>query len=225
MSQALSCFIENCEFCSTINPEICLNCNPNYVRDPYEGCRLSADLSPSPWRIENCISSENSLCLECLEGYFLSSNHCEPICESENCKCFSPEICLHTIRSLNCDDENCISCNEGTGKCSKCNDGYGVSYTYTCEICYKENCKSCDGDYTSCDTCIDGYGKDYTNSCIRCDEVDCKNCNDNNYVCIECNDHYGLTSHSSCVPCNSYYCLDCKDDYMKCIALPRRVWL
>lgn len=215
-----SCQIDNCEFCSQKNPEICLNCNQGFTRDEVEGCRLSSDSDLLSWRIENCEFLSESSCEKCIEGYILTSGRCEPICESETCPCFSPGTCLHTIRSLSCDDYYCQTCDPSTNLCLICSLGYGLDLYKYCSTCQIYQCKDCGQDYELCNICNDGFYFD-TNyqQCLQCSSSGCAECDQNNpdicNVCFEeyVSDYYGYCCDTSCLACsyNSPYCSECPE--------------
>ncbi|OMJ66070.1 hypothetical protein SteCoe_37218 [Stentor coeruleus] len=218
-----SCSIDNCEFCSPKSSQICLNCNLGYIRDEFEGCRIS-DINPAEFRIENCEVLSETTCAKCSEGYILLSGRCDPICESENCLCFSPETCLHIERSLGCGDSYCKLCDENALQCTQCDQGFGLDYDNYCVLCEDQNCKDCGTDYQVCNSCFDGYYYfEEDKTCYQCYSDGCATCDSNDpSICNACYEGYHFDSNSYC--CNNS-CLTCFYDSSNCQECPEGMYL
>ena len=189
-----ACMVKNCETCSFVNPNICINCNQGYTRNRALGCAVVSQnnqiIQFGVILIENCASYTNdSTCETCFVGYSLINNRCSPICK-ENCSCFEPNECfeVNLFITIGCIDncEYCIS-----NQCFQCNAGYYLS-TNVCYACYS-SCSIC-SDYETCIQCspgnflLEGY-------CISCFDRNCFSCSDSN-TCIQCNTNYYLMNEN-----------------------------
>ncbi|OMJ92107.1 hypothetical protein SteCoe_5208 [Stentor coeruleus] len=211
-----SCSVQNCDFCSPANPNLCLNCNIGYTRDLNLGCKQSLFPIPSLWRIENCLELQNSTCIKCQEGYSLIIGHCEPICLFSDCICFYPNTCIHEKRLLTCDNTICAKCDDSLENCLACKDGFGLNDLNNCVKCLDTKCSKCTYNYKICQECIPGTYLNNSN-CIYCGSINCASCDNLTNNCIYCNeglvfDSEGYCCDPSCLTCsyNDWACNTCK---------------
>lgn len=112
----------------------------------------------------------SATCSGCLDGYFFDSS-----VGTENC-------------NTACGDEHCLTCSAtGTGKCTKCESGYGKEDAGTCTKCVDSHCTSCGVLGKTCTVCSAGYYVDKSESdeeaiCVECTTTNSK------YVKTSCND-------------------------------------
>ncbi|OMJ65691.1 hypothetical protein SteCoe_37776 [Stentor coeruleus] len=195
-----NCLIENCETCSPLSKEVCINCNYKFIRDRLIGC------VEEPARksiIENCIKNINGRCEICSEGYEVYEGRCNPEC-LPGCSCFEPYECLKSHSRILCDDSNCLSC--VFSSCDYCNTGYSLGTDGWCYSC-PYNCYDCVSGI--CYKCNDGYDLS-GNSCViesTCNVDHCLTCS-STYVCSFCETGYGSDGYGNCQSC-PYNCIDC----------------
>ncbi|OMJ71039.1 hypothetical protein SteCoe_30862 [Stentor coeruleus] len=195
-----NCLIENCESCSPLSNEVCINCNYQFIRDRLIGC------VEEPARkniIENCIKNSNGRCEICSEGYEVYEGRCNPECQP-GCSCFEPYECLKSHSRVLCEDSNCYSCL--ISSCEACNAGYTLgaddkcySCPYNCYDCVSGICYECDSGYE-----LSG------NSCVlesSCNVDNCLTCSSTD-VCSMCTIGYGSDGYGNCQSCPSN-CNDC----------------
>merc|ERR1719235_1811737 len=85
------------------------------------------------------------------------------------------------VRCIKCGDQNCLDCTVLTDqcnlipafKCSRCQDGYGVTGFHepfihnVCSPCKTKGCAVCGRDYEQCDRCADGLGLQEQGACVK----------------------------------------------------------
>ena len=82
----------------------------------------------------------------------------------------------------------CLSCQNNTGICTQCEEGYRNQTDKTdCFQCKVPYCKTCQKNITTCDKCMNYY---YLN------KSKCERCGDN---CMNC------TSKTNCLQCEGIY--------------------
>ena len=192
---------------------ICEHCSPNYCNK----CHYESD---------------NEVCDECIEGYYLDSNKQCKIChtnvpidngycnvcsddqtdyDSGTCRCYSHYVLKDHSTCVKCPN-NCDSCvyNSQSQKteCLKCSSGFTLNSEKTCTAC-EEGCKYCtisEANKFVCQVCYSGdllsNGK-----CIVCPQ-NCATC-ESESKCTICNYGYALLSDGSCRSC-PFGCSSCK---------------
>ena len=157
----------------------------------------TTDIEPIKCEILHCLEcSEDNICSECDNGYYLDSNICKD-CPT-NCKtkqknsCFCSECYEHYFLKdekfcSEC-DSNCVTCENKSTQCTSCKDGLYVNEENICEKCVA-NCTLCSSK-NICSECNDGYFyKD--NTCPKCN-LNCTKCSNNDKFCTECESNYFL---------------------------------
>ena len=138
---------ENCLICpptcaSCTSASSCTVCLPTFVIDSTGicGCGTSVGLFPSNGVCQLCgeiiysckacdiDSSGSTICLSCIDGYFVSGNLCHP-CHS-----------------------NCLTCSTLEATCTSCAKGYELVLNNTC-FC-SSACTSCSLQIPNCASCI-----------------------------------------------------------------------
>ena len=106
----------------------------------------------------SCIEGSLEICLECAQGYTLSSNNC-----------------------YKCNDNNCINCKNNIFECNLCKEGYFLAHDNSCSIisssCLK-NCKKC-LDSGICGECKEYFTLGIDQICYSMDERMLTNNNNN----------------------------------------------
>ena len=157
----------------------CEICNTDYFLSFYSETKKQCTICS----IENCIkcfgSTLSHLCITCKKGYYVPSddkyrqickkcsvNHCEKCVGTKSLDlCYScypgytPIYYNSIITKCGCktgENEFCLTCNDDTGECKDCNEGYflptDADNKYQCEKCLDENCDKCSGGKIS-NTC------------------------------------------------------------------------
>lgn len=196
--------------CTTCFLGYCLACNTGYYNQNYKcvACPEKCSSCISPTRctacktgilinftcVESCSTTDSycakcstytkTTCIQCQDGYFLSSQD----------KC------------TKCPDPNCTFC-DSTGQCGSCRSNFTVQKS-DLSICVPlgTNCAIYNSDLT-CKECKDGYILDSKKTCMsKCNDENCQTC-DVNGVCQICKS--GFVSHTQeldilCVPPNTY---------------------
>jgi len=85
-------------------------------------------------KIENCLKEEDSICINCEPGFYLSSNSCNK-----------------------CEELNCLVCSSGKSSCYSCENNF-ILQSRRCGIkCTDDNIKGCElclSDYSECIKCL-----------------------------------------------------------------------
>ena len=232
----LSHYCENCEEhtrgCKQCNDElVCNECKDNELTKNlqlYNKCYISQN---------HCLKLiENTICIECENGYVLRNGNCLQYNSSEECLKYSQES--HSF--------GCEQCKNGISLTGNCKDienlfdessdyintniatlDYKMSKLYSedYENCNDDNCLFC-FEENECFQCTQGF---IVNETFRCEKISncnstssthCKHCDDGYYLfhktCFECD-------ISNCVLCEhngnhasdaNGYCLKCEKDYI-----------
>ena len=210
--------------------------------------------------VEHCIEyntiEKSKICLKCEDKYFLYyfNNSCIPCNDSFygdiGCEgnCVGSEY--ENNRFIYCEEKGCkegyynlngrcISCDDGSPGCSKCNyetqEGYFTCHECinneyrlnefgACQHCNLSLCEVCHYDDINgnaiCDKCIDGAYNNSDGECQLCRKVtiyggNCTICSDKDtdyeLGFCSCREHYTLINHSICLDCSSH-CLKCDYD-------------
>ena len=155
--------------------------------------------------IANCNEMESAIvgCKTCEDGYYLNSDD-PKTCTAcgTNCKCSAADAlctsCLDTYFyddsgdtancATACSDSNCLECSAtGTGKCTKCESGYGKEDAGTCTKCEDAHCTACGASGKTCTECPTGYYLDSTESAEEAICVECTTTN-SKYINTNCNE-------------------------------------
>lgn len=163
----------------------------------------------------------NGTCLQCLPGYFVTSNGtCLPgVMGCNNSMPANPAICqgcypgsyldLNTLFCVEC-PENCLTCNR-INTCLQCLDGYFLTgnANILCAPNCIEPCMSCiPGNPQACTSCIAGYY--YSNgSCLA---TQCSS----SHSCSYCSIGNGLNGSQTCSPCQVPFCSSCNSLFSGC---------
>ena len=102
---------------------------------------------------------------------------------------------LISVGCLPCDPSKCLACDETSGLCAKCKDGFFLSLLQT-----KSNLGECSQCMDPCRTCTDAF---YCTSCNVGHVMDSANCLSCAKGCSEC-----LNNTTYCTACTSEYKLD-----------------
>lgn len=133
----------------------------------------------------NC-QEKAAQCLKCYDGFFINNQSC-----------------------MKCSD-NCKDCQDSK-KCLKCNDGYNLIKSGTCEPICSKGCKNCNGN--SCSQCEFGYAL-INQECQMC-QVPCESCAQSTTTCTSCIKNYYL-SNTLCLADCIYKCKDCEIPCQSC---------
>lgn len=141
--------------CITCSSSIsCTTCYPTYIIDSVGicSCDISVGLFPSNEVCKLCDvviyacktcdidSSSKTICISCIDGYFVSNDVCHP-CDSNCLTCSSSSISCTSCRkgeillnnTCSC-GSNCLVCNTYSQNCSSCI--YDIFGSFVkCEIC------------------------------------------------------------------------------------------
>ena len=155
---------------------------------------------------KRCISKSNPMCrkckrdtgecYECAEGYnpdpFSTNGLCKKVCNNKTHYWSGYPL----NRCLECDfkklGEGCLGCEEKTGKCSKCKNGYKIleGSNVCTEVCRRTEYRPGGGVGSR------------NNSCVRCDSLEsnygCSECKDGSGICVQCKSGYNLTKNNNC---------------------------
>lgn len=188
---------------SGINPNniACSSCETGY------GLSITGSCLPCLSNCRVCSGLQQSICIECGQGFYLNSNYGCSLC-SMGCSACTPAGCTTCLSGYNLAVSNgaticaplcnfpCASCNNNSpNSCTSCLFGYTLSGT-TCTV------STCSTDSTnSCYYC--GVGSVLVNgACTACGS-NCWRCNPSSpSQCTSCPPQYFL-SGTSCVACSS----------------------
>ena len=189
----------------------CLKCKDNYIlignRDYYDNSPIKLCKPKYSDDLIHCssISYDKGFCLECEEGYYLSS---------WNRKC---------IKIANCEYAE-------FGICKKCTIGFYLDKKQQKCIPQGNQFMNCEisNDGTKCDKCIEDYYFDKEGNCVMCNycakghDYACQKCIENYYLSssgalctTEEHCKYGRRDIGVCTECNENYYLDMKDGKCK----------
>ncbi|ELP85534.1 protein serine/threonine kinase, putative [Entamoeba invadens IP1] len=161
-------------------------------------------------------NSITNLCDTCPAGTY--SNDKSSTCT--NCK--NLEFSLKGSSSCQTCNSVCRECNSTNGNCTACFDGYGISNSFSCEMC-QESTYSFDSKCTNCEEMNyqDEKGK---TTCKKCDSS-CSTCDKTNGKCTNCKAGYGFNkTEGSCTTCtpktystgNTSECVSCQSECTNC---------
>ena len=150
-------------------------------------------------------NSYSSVCLKCIEGYFLYSLSTCKKCQELALSCKSTKNKTPTIikckKGFYLDNSknkcfpcsaNCLSCS--IRKCHICKPSF-KQYRSQCISCSDPNCELCSND--SCFKCKLGFFfSEELNLCLPCSN-NCMHCSKSN--CLKCFDNYELRSDNLCI--------------------------
>ncbi|ELP90172.1 protein serine/threonine kinase, putative [Entamoeba invadens IP1] len=154
----------SCEYASVSTSVECLMCARKYYLK--EGNCYESQKMP------NCLSTVNSECYNCENGFYLVNESCLkcieifPDCQSCNqYECLACQNNTWLNENNTCvDDTSFANCEVQGGVCQKCNDAFWFDFTtQKCEEC-SSGCAKCT-NLTVCESCSIGYQKD-ENLCI-----------------------------------------------------------
>ena len=149
LQKCQKCDIENCEECfGTRLSYVCTTCQKGYYIPQDDESRQSCKACS----VKNCKECDGTklvnYCYECKENYTpIKVNNV--ITKCEGCESGS--------------NEKCLTCDNSTGQCASCNEGYYLPSDDTnkekCQKCSVENCKICSGTiaFNTCETCLDNF--------------------------------------------------------------------
>ncbi|KAL7717563.1 Protein serine/threonine kinase [Entamoeba marina] len=216
-----NCLI-GCEQCYNDDEnEYCLKCSNDYILINSE-C-ISFELSNCSIR-----SKITTKCIQCNDGYELTSNNLCELIEIDNCKYTNNSICRecydefdlgkNTNGNIICNEtitiKNCLrTSNKG---CLRCKDGY---YEMN-GLCYQcnSNCKTCSLTSTQCIKCQFGYKLNEDNTCSSLGELTdkCDTFFPDGDGCAICKEGY-YWKEKNCYECD-VQCSTCTTNSSKCLA-------
>ncbi|ELP86152.1 protein serine/threonine kinase, putative [Entamoeba invadens IP1] len=161
-------------------------------------------------------NSITNLCDKCPAGTY--SNNKSSSCS--NCK--NLEFSLKGSSSCQTCNSVCRECNSTNGNCTACFDGYGISNSFSCEMC-QEGTFSFDSKCTNCEEMNyqDEKGK---TTCKKCNSS-CSTCDKTNGKCTNCKAGDGFNkTEGSCTTCtpktystgNTSECVSCQSECTNC---------
>ena len=170
-----------------------------------------------------CISCSNlnpSVCLECIEGQYLSNGKCKKCGGScKTCSDVDKTQCLTCYPNTFLSGTSCVSCNSNCmtcvdsaspANCTSCRDGFYLN-NFKCQKGCPQNCFTC-SNLTTCTQCLSGYTvftqKNSTNIiCAPC-MSSCRTCAEGKpSTCLTCGEGFYLAG-TVCKPC-SRNCAEC----------------
>ncbi|KAL4503914.1 hypothetical protein ABPG72_022544 [Tetrahymena utriculariae] len=168
----------------------CISCNDGFYLDSGL-CKKC--ISP-------CSTCKNSTeCLTCETGYTfdVTSNKCQPQCDS-----------------------SCLTCNKpnDANSCLSCKDGSFLNNLSQCLPC-KSPCQKCSVSADKCTSCITNYNLNILlQQCSPICDSSCKTCSEakDSSKCLSCQDGYFFTSNT-CQKCKQP-CQTCQDQSDKCLS-------
>ena len=227
-------FIEHCIKCNETNPNLCDQCEDNYV--PYFHNQLCLPCNHSyygQFGCEKCYLYNNNqfkcsskLCEKnyCLglDGNCNSSPGCEK-CNLGTCqKCYDNYYTLEDGKCVKCEKEKCESCfyQNGNKVCEKCRPHFFLrnGQCYPCHYFHNINgvCEICSDNITDFNNynpktwtciCFNHYTNGISEPCKECPN-NCVHCAQNSNVCYQCEDGYALNFEKKCEKCNNN-CIYC----------------
>ena len=227
-------FIEPCIKCNETNPNLCDQCEDNYV--PYFHNQLCLPCNHSyygQFGCEKCYLYNNNqfkcsskLCEKnyCLglDGNCNSSPGCEK-CNLGTCqKCYDNYYTLEDGKCVKCEKEKCESCfyQNGNKVCEKCRPHFFLrnGQCYPCHYFHNINgvCEICSDNITDFNNynpktwtciCFNHYTNGISEPCKECPN-NCVHCAQNSNVCYQCEDGYALNFEKKCEKCNNN-CIYC----------------
>ncbi|ELP89317.1 hypothetical protein EIN_285430 [Entamoeba invadens IP1] len=222
LSKCIECPIEKRVFC--LRTGKCIKCETNYLLDSKNNtCTL--------FHIDNCLISQNGICLKCEEGKLLENGLC--VSPKNNCQQFDIDanclLCDTTWKLINegilCEtvdiknnsnsQRNITSCVDGyfvkDNKCVSCQDKYNGSYlcdsiqplqcNTTLNYVLEEN-KNC--EKSSC-FLMENTQKDQNGKCLS-NQPNCRIIVNNK--CVTCDENYILSNSKCLSSVDNYYEID-----------------
>ncbi|ELP86873.1 protein serine/threonine kinase, putative [Entamoeba invadens IP1] len=194
-------------------------------------------------------NNTNGKCISCIMGYGLySNNNCikckngfysiDSLCQV--CPTMTYQTATGSFSCLSC-NQTCSSCDNISGKCLTCREGYELTTLGTCTPCNDlyfslggiSKCTRCDTsciycfrESGKCSECVSGFKKVVINStknCVPCSlNGNCSTCNEveeeESRVCIECVDGFYL-DNNKCNKCSDIEnCEKCSTQSKKCLS-------
>jgi hypothetical protein len=153
-----------------------------FAQCPSKQIYINNTCLPCHYTCSQCIALTNTDCTSCELEYFQNTTTNTCMACPLNC-----QICNSTLR------------------CSSCNSGYYLDYTYACDAC-PTGVLTC--TMSSIGLCQTGYflsNVGYTH-CAACSSLWCQECT-NSTTCTVC--IQGYLSNGLCLPCNDTNCLYC----------------
>lgn len=186
--------LKNCEVCETY---YIMDSNNHCQEQPITMITNCATYSSIAGYL-NYSYQPNYTCVECTQGYYVSSGRCTAVTSVENCSLYS------TV-----DNE-----------CADCNTGYYLNNTKSCTAYATNaiaNCSVYKTTFSGCATCASGFA---LNTAYSCSTIinNCATYNSNG-SCTACNSNYYLTggacsaitkTHCATTAASSDACLTCE---------------